>query len=146
MENPSGGLGYPAERRIVSGRIRDRKFAGQLAAQDAERRRRADLARRVDAAALEARVAERAGVRPSAVPERPVPRGRDLPPTDKQLGLLRALARETGTTFTYPQTRGEAMDEIARMKPLAKGRRVRKRGRKRGRKRSRARRGPRAIH
>ena len=41
-----------------------------------------------------------------------------LPPSSRQLGYLRGLARRTGTTFTYPQTRGEASREIARLKTL----------------------------
>jgi hypothetical protein len=36
-------------------------------------------------------------------------------PTTKQLAFLRSLAQRTGETFTYPRTRAEASDEIARM-------------------------------
>jgi hypothetical protein len=36
-------------------------------------------------------------------------------PTAKQTRLLRKLAEERGQTFTYPQTRGQASREIARL-------------------------------
>jgi len=35
------------------------------------------------------------------------------PPTRKQLAFLRALAQWTGTTFSYPRTRGQASRQIA---------------------------------
>ena len=35
------------------------------------------------------------------------------PPTRKQLSYLRALARQTGTTFTLPKTKRQASREIA---------------------------------
>jgi hypothetical protein len=110
-------------------RVNDQDFEAQRRARQREHNRRARLASRVDAQTLERRVAERAGTRPSGPPQ--TASGRDLPATAKQLGLLRALADETRTTFTWPQTRGEAMNEIARMKALAPGRRVRKRSRAR---------------
>ena len=40
-------------------------------------------------------------------------------PTVKQLNYLRRLARQTGTTFTPPQTIGQASAEIQRLKALA---------------------------
>lgn len=39
-------------------------------------------------------------------------------PTAKQLSYLRRLAEQTGTTFTPPQTRGQASREIKRLKAL----------------------------
>lgn len=36
-------------------------------------------------------------------------------PTRKQLAFLRSLAQRTGTTFTYPRTRGQASREIGRL-------------------------------
>ena len=38
------------------------------------------------------------------------------PPSRKQLNYLRALAEETGTSFSMPQTRRDAMQEIDRLK------------------------------
>jgi hypothetical protein len=37
-------------------------------------------------------------------------------PTSRQLSYLKALAERTGQTFTYPQTRRQASDEINRLK------------------------------
>ena len=34
-------------------------------------------------------------------------------PTRKQLAFLRSLAQRTGTTFSYPRTRGQASRQIA---------------------------------
>ncbi len=42
-----------------------------------------------------------------------------VPPSSRQLGYLRSLARRTGTTFTYPQTRAQASREIQRLKAIA---------------------------
>jgi hypothetical protein len=42
----------------------------------------------------------------------------DIPPTARQLNYLRSLAEQTGTSFVYPQTRGEASHEIDRLKQL----------------------------
>jgi hypothetical protein len=39
-------------------------------------------------------------------------------PTDRQLRYLRVLASKTGTTFTYPATRGEASRQIDRLRKL----------------------------
>ena len=39
-----------------------------------------------------------------------------LPPTAKQLKLLRVLALERGETFAVPQTRAQASREIGRLK------------------------------
>ncbi len=36
-------------------------------------------------------------------------------PTRKQLAFLRALARRTGTTFTYPKTQRQASRQIAQL-------------------------------
>jgi hypothetical protein len=36
-------------------------------------------------------------------------------PTRKQLAFLRSLAQRTGTTFTYPRTRGQASRQIAEL-------------------------------
>jgi len=41
-------------------------------------------------------------------------------PTTKQINLLKRLASETGTSFTYPQTVGEAKAEITRLLDLKK--------------------------
>lgn len=40
-------------------------------------------------------------------------------PTAKQLSYLRSLARQTGTTFTYPATVQQASAEIKRLKQVA---------------------------
>jgi len=37
-------------------------------------------------------------------------------PSSRQLSYLKALAERTGQTFTYPQTRRQASDEISRLK------------------------------
>jgi hypothetical protein len=37
------------------------------------------------------------------------------PPTRKQLAFLRALAHQTGTTFTPPRNRAQASRQIAQM-------------------------------
>ncbi|MBS1894081.1 MAG: hypothetical protein JST59_22505 [Actinobacteria bacterium] len=42
------------------------------------------------------------------------------PPTDRQLRYLRWLATQTGTSFSPPQTFGDADAEIDRMKKLEK--------------------------
>jgi hypothetical protein len=39
-------------------------------------------------------------------------------PTSRQLGYLRSLARQTGTTFATPATRADARSEIARLRQL----------------------------
>lgn len=39
-------------------------------------------------------------------------------PTARQLSYLKALARQTGTSFTYPQSRRAASDEIERLTAL----------------------------
>ncbi len=39
-------------------------------------------------------------------------------PTSRQINYLKALARQTGTSFTYPATRGEASREIERMRSV----------------------------
>ena len=39
-----------------------------------------------------------------------------LAPTAKQLRFLRTLAQRTGTTFTYPRTRGQASRQIAALR------------------------------
>lgn len=36
-----------------------------------------------------------------------------IAPSRKQLAFLRTLAQRTGTTFTYPHTRGQASRQIA---------------------------------
>lgn len=36
-------------------------------------------------------------------------------PTRKQLAFLRSLAQRTGTTFSYPRTRGQASRQIAEL-------------------------------
>lgn len=44
------------------------------------------------------------------------------PPTQRQLRYLKALAQQTGTTFTYPRSRGAAHREIDRLRAVkAKG-------------------------
>ncbi len=42
-----------------------------------------------------------------------------MKPTTNQLAYLRALAQQTGTTFTYPATATQASAEIRRLKTLA---------------------------
>lgn len=42
-----------------------------------------------------------------------------VPPSSRQLGYLRSLARRTGTSFTYPQTRAQASREIKRLGAIA---------------------------
>lgn len=42
----------------------------------------------------------------------------DAKPTSRQLQYLRVLADRTGTTFTYPATRGEAGAQIDRLRKL----------------------------
>jgi hypothetical protein len=42
------------------------------------------------------------------------------PPTRNQLTYLRALAEQTGTTFSMPRTRGQASAEIGRLKALSR--------------------------
>lgn len=43
-------------------------------------------------------------------------------PTPRQLGYLKALAEQTGTSFSYPRSRGDAHREIDRLRALkAKG-------------------------
>jgi DNA-directed RNA polymerase specialized sigma subunit len=49
------------------------------------------------------------------------------PPTRGQLSYLRDLADKTGTTFSMPRTRGEASDEIGRLKKLARSSRQERR-------------------
>ena len=39
-------------------------------------------------------------------------------PTDRQLRFLKSLAEQTGTSFTYPKTRGQASREIERLVQL----------------------------
>src|ERR1017187_4237111 len=39
-------------------------------------------------------------------------------PTPRQLGYLRSLAQQTGTTFVTPRTRADASSEIARLRQL----------------------------
>jgi hypothetical protein len=46
----------------------------------------------------------------------------DIPkPTQRQHAYLRALARRTGTSFTYPSTEAEASREIQRLKAIRSG-------------------------
>lgn len=45
--------------------------------------------------------------------------GSSVPPSSRQLGYLRSLARRTGTSFTYPQTRAQASREIQRLEAIA---------------------------
>jgi hypothetical protein len=42
-------------------------------------------------------------------------------PSSRQLRYLRALAEQTGTSFTYPATRAQASSEIARLVKLKSG-------------------------
>jgi hypothetical protein len=44
-------------------------------------------------------------------------------PTTRQMSYLRSLALKTGTSFTYPRTRGEASQEINRLRGLKDTRR-----------------------
>jgi hypothetical protein len=45
----------------------------------------------------------------------------DTSPSSRQLRYLRALAEQTGTTFTYPTTRAQASCEIQRLVKLKSG-------------------------
>jgi hypothetical protein len=47
-----------------------------------------------------------------------------LPPTAKQLKLLRVLALERGETFAVPQTRAQASREIGRLKSRSRSTRT----------------------
>lgn len=40
-------------------------------------------------------------------------------PTRRQLAYLRGLAKRTGTTFSYPHSKGQASKEIKRLQAIA---------------------------
>ena len=54
------------------------------------------------------------------------------PPTNKQLTYLKALAKRTGQTFTWPHSRSQARAEIARLKHTTPSTRAERRLEQRG--------------